>query len=149
MPEIEFIVKNLVSTKAGTLPILLTCPHDGTEHPVGVEERQCSKLPPDCSASQFNKDPDLFTSDITIGVAERIFAITNEWPYVVMFNSHRKYIDANREKNAVVRCQKQNYTLTSIIQGSPNLLKKFALTEYVVTDSFFYLTSMEKITRLT
>ena len=133
MPEIEFTVKNLVGTKAGTLPILLTCPHDGTEHPIGVDERQRSNLRPECPVSQFNKDPDLFTSDITIGVAERIFASTSEWPYVVMFNSHRKY-----------------YILTSIIQGSPNLLKKFALTEYVVTDSFFYLTSMEKmITRLT
>lgn len=98
MSEIEFTVRNLVSTKAGTLPILLTCPHDGTEHPIGVDERQRSNLRPDCPVSQFNKDPDLFTSDITIGVAERIFALTNEWPYVVVFNSHRKYIDANREK---------------------------------------------------
>ena len=43
-------------------------------------------------------EPDDFTSDITDGVAEKLFALTNEWPYVVKFNVHRECIDANREK---------------------------------------------------
>ena len=57
MSEIEFTVKNLVSTKAGTLPILLTCPHDGTEHPIGVDERQRSNLRPDCQYPSLTKIP--------------------------------------------------------------------------------------------
>lgn len=64
-----------------TLPILLTCPHNGTEFP--VPKRTGSNLPAECPISQFVTKPDEFTSDITDGVAEKIFALSNEWPYVV------------------------------------------------------------------
>ena len=96
MAEIEYEEKNLVKTKKGTLPILLTCPHNGTEFP--VPKRTGSNLPAECPISQFVTKPDEFTSDITDGVAEKIFALSNEWPYVVKFDVHRECIDVNREK---------------------------------------------------
>lgn len=94
MPEIEYEEKNLVKTKKGTLPILLTCPHNGTQFP--VPKRTGSNLPAECP--RIITELDLFTSDITDGVAEKIFALTNEWPYVVKFDVHRECIDVNREK---------------------------------------------------
>jgi hypothetical protein len=95
MSEIDYEEKNLVKTKRGTLPILITCPHNGEEHPPGVNERNGTNLPYGC---QFKKDADENTFHITDGVARKIFTLTNEYPYVVIFNGHRKYIDVNREK---------------------------------------------------
>lgn len=55
-------------------------------------------MPDECPSSQFTTEPDDFTSDITDGVAEKLFALINEWPYVVKFNVHRECIDVDREK---------------------------------------------------
>ena len=99
MSDIMFTAENLVSIKKGTLPILLTCPHNGTEQPAGVDgPRTGTNLPHGCPKSQFKTEPDEHTWHITDGVAKRIFELTNGWPYVVKFNGHRKYIDVNREK---------------------------------------------------
>jgi N-formylglutamate amidohydrolase len=98
MPEIQYEEKNFVKTKKGTLPILFTCPHNGTGAPPGVSPRDDANLPAQCPKSQFSTEPDEFTSHITDGVAEKIFELTNEWPYVIKFNANRKFIDVNREK---------------------------------------------------
>jgi len=95
MSEIDYEENNLVKTKRGTLPILLTCPHNGEEHPPGITERNGTNLPYGC---QFKKEADENTFEITDGIANKLFTLTNEYPYVVMFNGHRKYIDVNREK---------------------------------------------------
>ena len=98
MSEIVFEEANLVKTKKGTLPILLTCPHDGKMAARPSSRKNGYELT--CEMCQFRVENDLDcnTFEITKGVAERIFALSNEWPYVVIFNAHRKYIDVNREK---------------------------------------------------
>jgi N-formylglutamate amidohydrolase len=77
MPEIDYEEKNLVKTKRGTLPILLTCPHNGSQIPPGVPPRNGSSLPEGCPQSQFKIKPDKHTSRITDRIAEEIFALTN------------------------------------------------------------------------
>jgi N-formylglutamate amidohydrolase len=44
MSEIEYEEKNLVKTKNGTLPVLLTYPHNGTKQPNGILERSDTNL---------------------------------------------------------------------------------------------------------
>ncbi len=91
MWTISYSTTKFVSRHLGTLPLILTCPHDGNENP-GVPERtgSASGCPP------FTKSRDLHTRQITEGVAQFVLDISGEAPYVVMAEFHRKYIDANR-----------------------------------------------------
>jgi N-formylglutamate amidohydrolase len=83
---------NLVSRHRGTLPVILSCPHDGKEAPPGVPKRTGSN--PDCPP--FKTTRDLHTREITEGVAQRLLDFFGEAPYVVIAEFHRQYIDANR-----------------------------------------------------
>ena len=86
MSEIEYEEKNLVKIKNGTLPVLLTYHHNSTKQPNVILERSDTNLPDGCAKPQFKIDPDEHTSQITDGVAKRIFVLTNEWPYIVKCN---------------------------------------------------------------
>ncbi|HSA82624.1 MAG TPA: N-formylglutamate amidohydrolase [Geminicoccaceae bacterium] len=92
MRQIEYSKTRLVSRHPGTLPVLLTCPHDGNEAPAGVPER--TGPTPECS--DFEPNRDLRTRAITTGVAQRLLDLTGEAPSVVIAEYHRRYIDANR-----------------------------------------------------
>jgi len=83
---------NMVSRHRGTLPVILSCPHEGEQQPVGVPERTGSV--PGCPP--FKTSRDLHTREITTRVAQRLLDIYGEAPYVVIAEFHRKYIDANR-----------------------------------------------------
>jgi N-formylglutamate amidohydrolase len=85
---------NLVTRHRGTMPIILTCPHDGTETPAGVTERREASNPPECF--QFRKGTDTNAATITEGVATAILNATGLSPYVVIARFARKFIDANR-----------------------------------------------------
>jgi N-formylglutamate amidohydrolase len=92
MWTITYDEANLVSRHRGTLPVILSCPHEGAEQPAGVPERTGSVrgCPP------FKTSRDLHTREITTRVAQRLLDIFGEAPYVVIAEFHRKYIDANR-----------------------------------------------------
>ena len=92
MWTIAFEKTNLVSRHRGTLPVILSCPHDGKESPTGVPERTGSA--PNCPP--FKTSRDLHTREITEGAAQRLLDVFGEAPYVVIAEFHRKYIDANR-----------------------------------------------------
>jgi len=94
MWEIKYPVTRLVSHHRGTLPVILTCPHDGDERPEGVPERTGSAT----GCLPFKKDRDLHTRLITTGVAQRLLDVFGEAPYVVIAEFHRRYIDANRSQ---------------------------------------------------
>src|SRR5262245_61864778 len=94
MWTIEYQEDNLVSRHPGTLPVILCCPHGGSEQPEGVPERAGSD--PDCRP--ISKRRDNHTLEITTRVAQRILDVFGEAPYVVIAEFHRKYIDANRER---------------------------------------------------
>jgi hypothetical protein len=83
---------NLVSRHRGTLPVILSCPHDGKEAPPGVPKRTGSN--PNCPP--FKTTRDLHTREITEGVAQSLLDVFGEAPYVVIAEFHRQYIDANR-----------------------------------------------------
>ena len=75
------------------MPLILTCPHDGTQSPPGVKERTEEDTPAGC---QFTRSRDLETAPITESVAQKILDLTGLSPYVVIANYHRRFIDANR-----------------------------------------------------
>ena len=95
MRIITYSKTDLVNRHRGTLPILLTCPHDGTEHPPNVEERTSSNTPADC-AGGFKTGRDLHAADIAKDVAQKMYEVFGESPYVVIAEFSRKFIDANR-----------------------------------------------------
>jgi hypothetical protein len=85
----------LVKRHRGTMPILLTCPHDGTEAPENVSERSEADTPSDCDDFKRGEDPG--TATVTEEVAQRVFQETGLSPYVVIARFRRRFIDANRE----------------------------------------------------
>lgn len=94
---VTYSKKNLVSRHRGTLPILLTCPHDGGETPANVRERTKELTPDTCTgANKFNNGSDSGLAEITRRVAQRMYEVWGESPYVVIAEFHRKFIDANR-----------------------------------------------------
>ncbi len=95
MWQITPLVVNLVARHRGTLPVLITCPHGGDAVPADVPERTGQTTPAGCD---FEKNRDLHTKEIALGVAQRMLDIFGEAPYVVVADFHRKYIDANRSR---------------------------------------------------
>ena len=95
MQIVTYEENRLVKRHRGTMPVILTSPHDGTQSPPGVQERKEEDTPPNC---QFNPKRDLQTAFITQSVAQKIFDLTGLSPYVVVANFHRKFIDANRPR---------------------------------------------------
>jgi N-formylglutamate amidohydrolase len=94
MWQINYSVASLVSSHRGTLPVLLSCPHGGSETVPDVPPRTGRGFPAEC---HFSDDADLHTRDITRGVAQRLLDTCGEAPYVAIADYHRKFIDANRE----------------------------------------------------
>ena len=94
MRNIAYTEHLLVSRCQGEIPVILTCPHGGDKQPPGVPNRRTgAELP---SACRFEIDTDRFTRTITRGVAQVLFDVFGETPYVVIANFDRAYIDANR-----------------------------------------------------
>ena len=95
MWQIAYTSSNLVARHSGTLPALITCPHDGDIFPPGVPERTGQTTPPGCD---FETTRDLRAREVATGVAQRLLDIFGEAPYVVIAEFHRKTIDANRSR---------------------------------------------------
>jgi N-formylglutamate amidohydrolase len=93
MASISYEEANLVSHHQGTLPVILTCPHGGDKQPPGVPKRTGAGVPPDC---RFETNTDRFTRTITKGIAQLLFDVFGEAPYVVIADFDRAFIDANR-----------------------------------------------------
>jgi hypothetical protein len=94
MPQIvTYAERRLVKRHRGTMPVILTCPHDGTEAPAKVTERSNAATPPGCN---FTTGRDLEASTVTEAVAQRILEETGLSPYVVIARFQRRFIDANR-----------------------------------------------------
>lgn len=95
MVIVDYSETRLVKRHRGTMPIILTCPHDGLETPPGVTERKPTNNPPGCGA--FTTSRDTNAADVTERVAQRILETTGLSPYVVIARFRRRFIDANRE----------------------------------------------------
>jgi hypothetical protein len=89
------------------MPVILTCPHDGSEKPANVSERTSGSTPSGC---RFKTGRDEQTASITEAVTQKILDITGLSPYAVIARFHRKYIDANRSPScAFTDADAQNY----------------------------------------
>ncbi len=96
MWQIDYRTSNLVSSHRGTLPVLIACPHGGNVIPDGVPADRTGKgLPANCD---FENSRDLFTRELTRGVAQQVLELFGEAPYVVIGDFDRKRIDANRRR---------------------------------------------------
>ena len=102
MRQIEYSTTRLVSRHQGTLPVLLTCPHDGDEMPAGSAQADGGGIA--------TRLPDLRDSTTTCaparsrqGIAQRLLDLTGEAPSVVIAEYDREYIDANRSRGMRVR----------------------------------------------
>jgi N-formylglutamate amidohydrolase len=93
MQIINYSENLLVKKHRGTMPIILTCPHGGSEPPPSVQEREKDKTPRGCN---FTTSRDVETDTIAESVAEKILQLTGLSPYIVIAVFHRKFIDANR-----------------------------------------------------
>jgi len=91
---IQYEENQMVSRHAGTLPVLLTCPHGApvSAKPAGVSQR--TGRGPGCPPNKLLGDS--FTRDIATAVAQLLLETLGESPYVVIAGYHRKFIDANR-----------------------------------------------------
>jgi N-formylglutamate amidohydrolase len=94
MRQIQYSETRLVSRHRGTLPVLLTCPHDGVQIPTAVHNRTETGSPIECPPPEFDRD--LRTRAVTTGIAQRLLDVTGEAPSVVIAEYDREYIDANR-----------------------------------------------------
>ena len=88
----------LVKKHRGTMPVMLTCSHDGAEDPPGVEARSRDATPEGCG---FSTARDRQTAFITQAVAQRMLDLTGLSPYAVVAAFDRKFIDANRSHSPV------------------------------------------------
>jgi hypothetical protein len=66
--QLGYVTNNLVSSYRGTLPVILTCPHDGNQQPSGVNQRTDS-----AHCNNFRILADSYTRVITAEVAQSIF----------------------------------------------------------------------------
>ena len=97
MQIVTYGTTRLVKRHQGTMPIILTCPHGGTEAPPDVEERTRDATPDTCTGRhRYSTARDGLTAEITEAVAQKILDLTGLSPYVVIAQFHRRYIDANR-----------------------------------------------------
>lgn len=86
---------NLTTSQAGDIPILITVPHAGNDTPANVDERVI-----DYGGLVVSRE--LYLRDIAVGVASRLESFHGITPYVVIGESHRKYIDYNRDDTITI-----------------------------------------------
>jgi hypothetical protein len=97
MQIVTYSERRLVKRHRGTMPVILTCPHDGSEAPAQVAERTRAATPGGCPTFRTGRDTE--TAGITEAVAQKILEATGLSPYVVIAKFHRRFIDANRSSS--------------------------------------------------
>ena len=96
MQIVTYSETRLVKRHRGTMPVILTSPHGGSESPANVSERTDAATPAGCD---FVTSRDNETATITEAVAQTILDLTGLSPYVVIARFHRRFVDANRSRN--------------------------------------------------
>jgi len=86
---------SLVTVQAGSMPLILSAPHGGSQPILDVQPRRGEGV------RSFKTATDTRTGLLTEKLADAIEKKTGKRPYVVIARFHRKYLDANRrERNA-------------------------------------------------
>lgn len=84
----------LVTSHTGTLPVILSAPHGGTNDIPGVPPRQGAGIP--FGSNGFFPHRDGGSEELAAALDVAIEAKTGKRPYFVSAKFHRKYLDANR-----------------------------------------------------
>jgi hypothetical protein len=79
---------NYVEYRAGTLPIIISAPHDGTLEPTDIPDRTCAN----CTIAR-----DLSTKPLAEAMSAAIEARFGCKPHLIFTTLHRKKLDPNRE----------------------------------------------------
>jgi len=90
--------QNFVNFSEGTIPILITAPHGGSDQPIGVIQRVGTDLEGN-NVESFNIVKDSWTKDIAEDIQAKYIDKYGGIPYIVTAQFHRKYIDANRPEH--------------------------------------------------
>lgn len=99
MQVVTYAVERLVKRHVGTMPILLTAPHGGSERPPDVDPRTRQATPSTCTGrDKFVVGRDDRTAQLTEAVAKHILSATGLSPYVVIAQFGREFIDSNRSE---------------------------------------------------
>jgi N-formylglutamate amidohydrolase len=85
---------DLVLTRQGTMPIILTAPHGGREAIPGVAPRFTQGKP--TGGRGYVTVTDTNTDRLALGIAAEIKALTGKEPYLVLAKFERRYVDPNR-----------------------------------------------------
>jgi N-formylglutamate amidohydrolase len=85
---------DLVLTREGTMPIILTASHGGREAIPGVAPRVTQGKP--TGGRGYVTVTDTNTDRLAQGIAAEIKALTGKEPYLVLAKFERKYVDPNR-----------------------------------------------------
>jgi N-formylglutamate amidohydrolase len=87
-------LSELVFTQHGELPIILSAPHGGTRPIPDVPERKGDGL--EKGGAGFFAGRDAGTEELAYAVSDAIEKQYGKQPYMVVSQSHRKYLDPNR-----------------------------------------------------
>jgi len=85
---------HLIEAKSGMLPIILAAPHGGSETIPGVGARR------GIGVAQFSTGRDHNTSELAELIAASLHEMLGAQPFLVIANFHRKFVDANRPREA-------------------------------------------------
>lgn len=82
---------NHTTYQSGNVPILITVPHGGSDAPANVDARTTS-------FDDFNTSRESHLRDIALALASELDGVHGITPYLVIGESHRQYIDYNRDE---------------------------------------------------
>lgn len=86
---------NHTTYESGDIPVLITVPHGGNDAPAGVSLRTTSY-------DDFETSRESYLRDIAVALADELDTTHGITPYLVIGESHRQYIDYNRDETIAV-----------------------------------------------
>ena len=100
--------ENLVFAIQGTIPVLITAPHGGSEQPGNVSIRT-GVDGNGVTIEDFNIVKDSWTKTIAKEIQAKYQQKYGGVPYIVAADFHRKYIDANRAENQAFESEEARF----------------------------------------
>ncbi len=93
MTNKPLINKKHIQYLEGTLPIIISVPHGGTDSPDNISNRTNGIF-----------EADEYTKELTFDIINEFFIQTNSYPHTIIMDLARIKVDANREEKEAVSC---------------------------------------------
>src|SRR5262245_40534707 len=100
LPQADAEADKLITIKPGTLPIIITAPHDGTLAVPSVPPRKGD------ATARFTPVRDTGCAPLALLLADALEKKLGGRPHVIIAHFSRRYIDANREPAAAYESEK-------------------------------------------